>query len=191
MSEKNLTSSHGIDVVHESNGNFDRSWRDEKWGDRALSVAAQDNSRDEKDMTIMEAIKASKKAIFWSLVISTCVIMEGYDTNLLGNFYAYPTFQRKYGDYVGVKPQTPSGYSLTAGWQSGLGQGSGCGSIMGTIINGWLITAFGPRRVLLWTLSVMTCFLFIVFFAPNKPVLLVGEILLGFEWGIVSIGFDR
>ena len=32
----------------------------------------------------------------------------------------------------------------------------------------------------------MSCFLFIVFFAPNKPVLLVGEILLGFEWGIVS-----
>lgn len=32
----------------------------------------------------------------------------------------------------------------------------------------------------------MSCFLFIVFFAPNKPVLLVGEIMLGFEWGIVS-----
>lgn len=39
----------------------------------------------------------------------------------------------------------------------------------------------------------MTCFLFIVFFAPNKPVLLVGEILLGFEWGIVSkiVGHKR
>jgi MFS transporter, SP family, general alpha glucoside:H+ symporter len=32
----------------------------------------------------------------------------------------------------------------------------------------------------------MTCFLFIVFFAPNRSVLLVGQILLGFEWGIVS-----
>ena len=48
-----------------------------------------------------------------------------YDTNLLGNFYAYPSFQRKFGDYVGVTEQTPSGYSLTAGWQSGLGQGAG------------------------------------------------------------------
>ena len=57
---------------------------------------------------------------------------------------------------------------------------------MGTIINGWLVTAFGPKRVVLCTLVVMSCFLFIVFFAPNKPVLLVGEILLGFEWGIVS-----
>lgn len=61
---------------------------------------------------------------------------------------------------------------------------------MGTILNGWLVTAFGPRRVLLYTLCVMTCFLFIIFFAPNKEVLLVGELLLGFEWGIVCIYFQ-
>lgn len=108
---------------------------------------------------------------------------------MLGNFYAYPSFQRKYGDFVGVTKQTPTGYSIPAKWQTGLGQGGGCGSILGTIINGWLITAFGPRKVLLATLCVMTCFLFIVFFAPNKPVLLVGEVLLGFEWGIVSTEF--
>lgn len=63
----------------------------------------------------------------------------------------------------------------------------GAGSILGTIINGWLITAFGPRKVLLATLFVMTCFLFIVFFAQNRATLLVGEILLGFEWGIVRL----
>lgn len=86
MDEKHI---QHIDVSNEENGNFDRSWRDEKWGDRSLSVAAQDTARDEKDMTLRQAIKAYKKAILWSLVISTCVIMEGYDTNLLGNFYAY------------------------------------------------------------------------------------------------------
>lgn len=75
--------------VEDANGNFDRSWREEQWGNKKLSVAAHDFTREEKDMTIREAIVANKKAIFWSLVISTCVIMEGYDTNLLGNFYAY------------------------------------------------------------------------------------------------------
>ena len=40
---------------------------------------------------------------------------------------------------------------------------------------------------MLYTLVVMSCFLFIVFFAPNKPDLLVGEILLSFEWGILCI----
>ena len=77
-----------MDIEHEAmdnNGNFDRSWRDEMWGDRKLSVAAEETAKDEKDFTTWEAIQASKKAILWSLVISTCVIMEGYDTNLLGN----------------------------------------------------------------------------------------------------------
>ena len=75
----------------EASGNFDRDWRDEKWGDRALTSAAQDRAQQEKDMTVLQAIKAYKKAIMWSLIISTCVIMEGFDTNLLGNFYAYRT----------------------------------------------------------------------------------------------------
>jgi SP family general alpha glucoside:H+ symporter-like MFS transporter len=35
------------------------------------------------------------------------------------------SFQRKYGHFVGVSKQTPTGYSLTAAWQTGLGQGSG------------------------------------------------------------------
>ena len=84
MDDKTVQNVSEIDT--EANGNFDRSWREEKWGERSLSVAAQDTTRDEKDMTVRQAIRASKKAIFWSLVISTCVIMEGYDTNLLGNF---------------------------------------------------------------------------------------------------------
>lgn len=66
-----------VDVSNEDNGNFDRSWREEKWGDRKLSVAAEDTAFDEKNMTTLQAIKASKKAILWSLCISTCVIMEG------------------------------------------------------------------------------------------------------------------
>ena len=69
-----------VDVTNEDNGNFDRSWRDEKWGERALSVTAEENVRDEKSMTTYEAIKVYKKAIMWSLIISTCVIMEGFDT---------------------------------------------------------------------------------------------------------------
>ncbi|KAK5087458.1 hypothetical protein LTR70_009195 [Exophiala xenobiotica] len=175
------------DVGHvEANGNFERSWREEKWGNRRLSVIAQDVALEEKNMTIPQAIKVYKKAILWCFAISCVVIMEGYDTNLLGNFFAYPSFQRRFGDRVPVTEQTPEGYSLSAAWQTGLGQGAGVGSIFGTILNGWLVTAFGPRKVLLCTLCVMSCFLFIVFFAPSKQVLLVGQILLGFEWGIFA-----
>lgn len=76
MSEK-----HTIDVGHvEANGNFERGWRDEKFGDRQLSVVAQDRAVDEKEMTIRQAIRIYKKAIGWSLLISCVVIMEGMDS---------------------------------------------------------------------------------------------------------------
>ena len=76
--EKDTKTGH---VEVEENGNFDRSWRDEKWFDgRALSVVAAQNSEDEKAMSTREAMRVYKKAILWSLVISTCVIMEGFDT---------------------------------------------------------------------------------------------------------------
>lgn len=112
--------------------------------------------------------------------------MEGFDTNLLGNFWAYPSFQYKYGNYVGVSKTTKTGYQVTAAWQAGLGQSSGVGAFFGAILNGWLVTAYGPRRTLIGALMALSCFLFIVFFAPSKPVLLAGEILCGFPWGIFA-----
>lgn len=84
--EKGHKDEKAVQVETEDNGNFDRSWRDETWfGGRALSVAAAQNDEDEKAMTTREAIRVYKKAILWSLVISTCVIMEGYDTKSVQN----------------------------------------------------------------------------------------------------------
>jgi hypothetical protein len=74
MAEKNAVA----DIGHvEANGNFDRSWRDEKVGERRLSVAAQDQAMEEKEMTIRQALKTYKKAVLWSFAISCVVIMEG------------------------------------------------------------------------------------------------------------------
>ncbi|OCT53771.1 maltose permease MAL31 [Cladophialophora carrionii] len=112
-------------------------------------------TRDEKDMTIREGLK----------------VYKGFDTNLLDNFYAYPSFQRKYGHFVGVSKQTPTGYSLP---------------LPGKLVSVKARVALRPRKVLLYTLCVMTCFPFIVFFAPSREVLLVGQIPSGFEWGIFA-----
>jgi SP family general alpha glucoside:H+ symporter-like MFS transporter len=40
----------------------------------------------EQSMTLMQGIRLYPKAIGWSIVISTCIAMEGYDLCLLGNF---------------------------------------------------------------------------------------------------------
>jgi MFS transporter, SP family, general alpha glucoside:H+ symporter len=106
-------------------------------------------------------------------------MVAGYDTILIGNFYAYPTFQKKYGRLVGVSPNNPSGYQLTAAWQAGLGQASGVGAFFGVLLNGYLVALFGQKRVLLVSLVALSVLLFIVFFAPSIGVLTAGELLCG------------
>lgn len=89
MSEEKRTNVH-LEVPSEPNGNFDRTWRDEKWVDgKPLQEEAQEVFVDEKELGPREAIAAYPHAIGWALVFATCVIMEGYDTNLMGNFFAY------------------------------------------------------------------------------------------------------
>lgn len=37
-------------------------------------------------MTLLEGLRLYPKAIAWSVLISSCCAMEGYDISLLGNF---------------------------------------------------------------------------------------------------------
>ena len=59
---------------------------------------AQNATEKEQNMTLMQGLKLYPKAIGWSLIFSAAIIMEGYDVVLMGSFYAYPSFQEKYGE---------------------------------------------------------------------------------------------
>lgn len=73
MSEKG----HEIRHVDDSGDNFVHAFKDEKWAKEKLALTAHDMATEEKEMTIWKAIVSNKKAILWSLAVSTCVIMEG------------------------------------------------------------------------------------------------------------------
>lgn len=49
-------------------------------------------------MTLLQGIKLYPKAVAWSVLISTCIAMEGYDISLVNNFYGFPQFNEKYGE---------------------------------------------------------------------------------------------
>ena len=78
---------------------------DEKLTDRlrgaSLVEGAKENVELEQHLSLWQAMKWYPMAIFWAFMVSMCVIMEGYDTILIGNFFAYPTFAKKYGHSVG------------------------------------------------------------------------------------------
>ncbi|RDW65139.1 hypothetical protein BP6252_10790 [Coleophoma cylindrospora] len=153
---------------------------------KTLTTDAEENSRLEHQLSPREAIKAYPMAVFWCLTVSTCVIMEGFDQILMGSLFAYPTFQRKYGTFVGVTASTRSGYQLSAPWQAGLNNGSTVGAFFGTLINGYLVNKFGHRLVLLASLVILSGCIFITFFSPNVVVLLIGQILSGLPWGVFA-----
>lgn len=47
---------------------------------------AQRATEKEHNMTLWQGIKLYPKAVGWSILISTCICMEGYDVCLLSNF---------------------------------------------------------------------------------------------------------
>lgn len=133
----------------------------------------------ETQMSLLEGIKLYPKAIGFSAIVSACIIMEGYDKNLLQGLFAFAPFQRRYG-----QPQGNGKFELTAPWQSGLANGTAVGEILGLFINGWASERYGYRKTLLVSLFAVTGFIFITFFAPSIQVLLVGQILCGIPWGV-------
>jgi SP family general alpha glucoside:H+ symporter-like MFS transporter len=49
-----------------------------------LSFAAKAATDNERSMTLFQAIKLYPKAVGWSMLLSTCIVMEGYDLVVLG-----------------------------------------------------------------------------------------------------------
>ncbi|KAK4554274.1 hypothetical protein LTR86_008482 [Recurvomyces mirabilis] len=143
------------------------------------SKAAND---EQTHMTLRTALRQYPKAAAWSILFSTTIVMLAYDTILLNSFYAYPSFQRKYGTCHTVNGKAKC--QVQAKWQSGLSNGSNVGGIIGLLLNGYLADRYGHKHVMLVALCATTLFIFVPFFAPNLGVLVVGEILCGIPWGM-------
>lgn len=58
------------------------------------------------------------------------------------------------------------------------------GQIIGLFINGVVSERFGYRKTMLASLLATTLAIFILFFAPSKPVLLIGEFCIGIPLGV-------
>ncbi len=139
------------------------------------AIEAKHASDKEHQMSLLKAIRLYPKAIGWSVLVSSTIIMEGYDLALLGNLYASPAFNKKFGAYDAAAGK----YSISAAWQSGLSNGARAGEIFGLIFAGWASDRFGYKMTTIASLIMMICFIFVLFFAPNLKVLVVGEILCG------------
>ncbi|KAG7046590.1 MFS sugar transporter [Colletotrichum scovillei] len=154
---------------------------EEKLGQSAIHEAKQ-ASDDEHAQTLRQALRENRKAVFWSVMISMSIVMEGYDVILINNFFAYPEFQKKYGSWYGGE----IGYQVSGPWQTGLTMASTVGAIFGGLMNGYFASKYGYRWVMIGAMFFLNCFIFVVFFAHSAAMLLVGQILCGLSWGVFA-----
>jgi SP family general alpha glucoside:H+ symporter-like MFS transporter len=147
--------------------------------DKSVVHEAADAIQTEQNMGLLKSLKVYRKACLWSIFLSTCIVMEGFDLTLINNLYAYAPFKRDFGTR-----QPDGSYELTAEWQSGLSNGALCGQILGLFVNGIIADRFGYRKTLCGALMLCVGFIFIIFFSQNLTQLLIGEILIGIPWGV-------
>lgn len=160
--------------------------------DRAYSVVAEtlpdftdlhdemrENTEKETSLGFFGGLKTYPSAAAWSILLSSSIIMEGYDTNLLGSFFAFPQFNRDFGK------QLPNGeYQVDASWQAGLMNGAQAGSMLGLFINGIMCDYIGYRKTYYFALVVMIGAIFLPFFANGSiPILMAGQVISGVPWG--------
>lgn len=114
---------------------------------KAVNAAGRQATIAEHDLTFKQAVKAYPRAIFWSALVSTCIIMEGYDVVLMGSMFAQPAFLKKYGNFY----PNLNDYQLSAPWLTALGNSGNIGAILGYFANGYFVQilatdAFSWRR---------------------------------------------
>lgn len=144
-----------------------------------ISDEAKQANTTEQNMTIRQGFKIYIPGVGWSVLLSSTVVMEGFDLALMGSFYALSQFNKKYGEQ-GADGQ----YFLAAPWKAGLTVGALAGEIGGLFISGTVSEKYGYRKTMVGALIFMIGGIFVPFFAPNVQTLLAGQILCGIPWGI-------
>ena len=137
----------------------------------------------EHELTFRQALRMYPGAFLWAIIISFTIVMEGYNTYLLGNFYAYPAFAKKYGTY---QPATNS-YLVEPKWQVTLSDVSIVGTTIGLVGMGPACDRFGHRKVIMAGLVSLVAITFMLFFSPNIQVLTASLAIGGIPYGFFGI----
>ncbi|KAH8663419.1 putative MFS alpha-glucoside transporter [Tricladium varicosporioides] len=141
---------------------------------------AQQSDEADRLLTIPQALKKYKKAVFWAMFLSTSLVMEGYDLVIINSFYGQTQFRTRFGSYDAAQDK----YLIPAEWQSGLSNSAVVGQLFGLLINAYCQDRFGNRYTMMGFMVWMAACIFIPVFAPNLSVLAFGEAMCGVSWGV-------
>lgn len=176
------TKKDGLDIVHVEFSPDTRAPSDSNKVITEIFDATEDAKEadeSERGMPLATALNTYPKAAAWSLLVSTTLIMEGYDTAILGAFYALPIFQRKFGS----QNDKTGEWEISASWQIGLTLCYMAGEIVGLQLTGPSVDLVGNRYTLIIALFFLAAFTFILYFCNSLGMIAVGQALCGMPWG--------
>lgn len=107
-----------------------------------LIEAAVNASDEEASIPRKELFSRYWPAVMFSMLLSLALVMEGMDVGLINNFFAHPAYLRKFG-----WPDANGELHISATWQGVIGAGNNIGSIFGLLLNGFLQSRYGSRKV--------------------------------------------
>lgn len=196
---------HHIDSLHSTSSSESRSPTSQTtlfaggksgWhvDDDQLTVedeGAASATRAEHDLTLRQGLRTHKKAVFWSVFLSTAVIMEGFDLVLITGFFGLDRFEQKFGSPIIVPanaktPRSSNGteYEVSAAWKAAFTNGALVGELIGLWLCGLLAEKLGCKKTMIAALAFITATIFLLFFAKNAAMILAGQILCGIPWGV-------
>ncbi|KAH7367851.1 alpha-glucosides permease MPH2/3 [Plectosphaerella cucumerina] len=145
-----------------------------------LIEAAKAASDAESLLPRKELFSRYAPAAIYSMLLSVALVMEGMDVGLINNFFAHPAYLNRFG-----WPDPVTGdQHISVAWQGAIGAGNNIGSLFGLLLNGYLQSRFGSRRVYMGAMVLMAGTIFILFFSTSVEMLLAGNIICGIPWGI-------
>lgn len=142
------------------------------------NMDAKEADDNERTMPLVKALKTYPKAAAWSLLVSTTLVMEGYDTAILGAFFALPIFKEKFGSQG-----ADGSWEISVSWQVGLTLCYIAGEIVGLQLTGPISSYIGNRYTMIFALFLLAMFTFILFFCKSLGMIAVGQALCGMPWG--------
>jgi MFS transporter, SP family, general alpha glucoside:H+ symporter len=146
---------------------------------RRTSDEARDGIAKERQMSFVTGCQLYPKAVFWSAILSSTIVMEAYDKILMGSLYASPAFQRRFGTVVALTAAGKTDHQLSPMWQAGLTNAAVGTEIVGLFLNGLLTERLGFRKTMVVALAFMCLAITVSVFAVSLEMLLVSQLLCG------------
>ncbi|KAH6676939.1 general substrate transporter [Plectosphaerella plurivora] len=125
------------------------------------------------------ALRLYSRGVWFAVIVSLALVMEGFDTKIMGSLYAIDAFHVDFGELA-----DDGTYQIPASWQSILGTIMGITSIGAMFLGGWATERFGFRKTMLAALASMPPIIFGFFFAQKIEDLAVATFFFAWPIGI-------